>query len=653
MDYLHAGMKGYLRIIGKGTWFITLVIWGVVCYGQYPGIQLSFERQNNFTYSTRLNGKLKFESGKYSMQALFSHENLINNSRPPARFVQMLAHTDIWQYWQLKPSLAAASWTESDLFFNAQNYRVNQYLGVLWKPDPGVQIRPVIGWSWDYLSKTLDQGPTAGVFLQANHTFPDGLEMETEGYVRAKYILPRHQRNALLASRWTKTFGEEAVINFVAQGGSNQMDNYKLGSIERIKSDTAGAALNWQYELAPGLVWESQNSAVWSRRWFNYDTYSIEAPEFNDVRFQQLELNTSQRLNLRLGKLSSAFLYEYQNLARSYNLDNNQELPTREFTRLLDREKQKDYVRNLTNMELTLRGTVNRKSLLELTASNRYLQYDTPEPGNNDDHDQLSYGLSAGWQTTWSRSFVTTYKLLGSVREYAFLYAARSAENYTQRNLRMEFRFQWDMLRNLRFEGEQYVYVTYNVKDFSDLNLTDRSTRNLESNLRLNWRPAPKLNSSLSFYRKETQASYLNWKAFTETTLDTNTFYIIEQTNAFEFRRKNARSALFLDLGYRHFSQFRYQNTTMINLQGILSPINLHVRSHQTGPQTGIRFRNSKAASIECAVWWQVQYLDNLFSPIAFFPSNISSLREENLQKTDIHFRPFLKLQLNWVLGAR
>ena len=236
------------------------------------------------------------------------------------------------------------------------------------------------------------------------------------------------------------------------------------------------------------------------------------------------------------------------------------------------------------------------------------------------------------------------------MRQYAFLFRERSQDNYTQRTLRMEFDYRWQALDNLTISGEQYIYVTYNVKDFPDLNLTDRSTRNMESLMEIDYRPSRKLDSELKMYRKQIHVSYLNWDAFTETTLDTTTTWIIEQTNRIQLQLPWESSRLILDVGYKHFTQTRFQNTSMNSLQNILTPINLHIRSHQTGPVTGFRWFHKKPAQIELSLWWQLQYQDFRYQELSKLSNLSTSYREEDLLKAKINFRPFIKLEVNLLL---
>ena len=313
----------------------------------------------------------------------------------------------------------------------------------------------------------------------------------------------------------------------------------------------------------------------------------------------------------------------------------------------MDRERLKDYFRNRTNIELFVKVPLKQKHNFVLSGTNRYLRYDTPAENNFDDHDELNYGLSTEVQSSWSRNFYTRYKILGIVRRYAFLFKERSQDNYTQRTLRMEFDYRWQAMKNLTISGEQFIYVTYNVKDFKDINLTDRSTRNLESLLEIDYRHSKKWDSELRLYRKEIHISYLNWEAFTETTLDTTTTYLAELKNRFLIKVPGESVRLFADIGYKHFSLLRFQNTSMTSLQNILTPINLHIRSHQTGPVTGIRWFHKQPAQVNLSIWWQLQYQDFKYRELAKLTNLSTNYREANLQKAVINFRPFIKLEVN------
>lgn len=629
---------------------VFLLMKGGDLYGQQPNLRLSFSRQNNFTYTTQLDAKYAYQKGAYRLDLMLHHDHLLNSARQDNPFVQFYIRTSLWQYYDFSKRFALASWIESDQFFHTQNQRYSFYLGAEYKPIPQVRIVPLMGYSWDYRDGRLDQGISPALKVGIRHKFADGLQMQTDIFLRYKDISPRQQRNLMLQSLWAYEVGEQAQLSFGLKAGSNEIDDYRAGSVERIISDTLNPVLNLRYRILPGLYWVTENQIQLTQRSFLYEPFATNEPEFNSLRFGQTEFYTLQKLTYSKKRIRAYFSYEYEYIVRRYDLQNSLELSELDFERLREREKQKDYLRNLNAFEIFLDYQLTKRHKLRLVGNNRYLQYDTPNEDNFDDHDELNYGLGLEWRTRWSRKFQTRYKLSGQVRQYAFLFKERSQDNYTQRALRLEFGYQWEPLPKLSVKGEQYIYVTYNVKDFEDRNRTDRSTRNLESRLEASYRFNPKWNANLSYYRKETHVSYLNWDLFTETTLDTNRIQILEIKNAVRLKSPWKKTRLFADLGYKHFEQSRLQNTAMLDLENRLVPINLRNRTIQTGPQTGFRLRLRGGAGIEAAVWWQYQIQDFKFEEVEKFLTLSASYRQKDLEEVKTAFRPFVKVGANLLI---
>ncbi|MEM7659675.1 MAG: hypothetical protein AAF399_26415, partial [Bacteroidota bacterium] len=613
-------------------------------------LRFNFQRQNNFTYATNVDTWYVLSKKKYRLELDVHHDNLFNSLIKDRPFVQSYIRAHVWQYFRLKDNLQLTNWIETDQFFNSGNLRYSLYMGGEYQWKDLIRVRPMIGYSWDRRSGILDQGFSPAIFAEGRYRLEDGWEMQSRVFARAKFIAPRHQRNVILRSEWSRAFGGQAGLNIGVQAGSNQMDNYKSASIEQIKADTAAVDLNWQYRLPNGILWESANRLMFSNRRFEYDVFAKEEAEFNDLRFDQLDFFSRQKLSFSTKKLNGYFLYEFQNLGRRYELTNSTMVPDREFERLREREQLKDFARNQTRLELVLNYLLSLKHRLQLTATNRYLRYDTPSEDNFDDHDELNYGLSIQLSSRWNKRFSTRYELLGNMRRYAFLFSERSQDNYMQPSLRMEFGYQWDISPKFNMSGAQFIYVTYNVKDFEDRNFTDRSTRNLETRLEFRYRPKPRLNLELNAYRKELHVSFLNWDEFTETTLDTTTTYVIEQITQLEVKNKWEKSRLFLDVGWRNRSQLRFLNTSMLSLENILVPINLHINNHQTGPTTGARVLFKQGGSIAFSLWWQAQIQNFNFFEVDNFTSLSANFEESELNKTNFIFRPFFKLNLNLVL---
>ncbi len=635
----------------KGAWLLWwLLAWQCV-QAQEPELQLSFKRQNNFTYTTIGDLNYRFQKDKYRFHLTLHHDHLLNSSRRDNPFIQFYVRTYLWQFWDWKEKFSFASLIESDIFFNSENQRHTLYFGAEYRPIPQLKITPLFGYSWDYRSGILDQGFSPAIYLDARHEWDDGLKMQTQLYARTKQIDPRHQRNLVFSSFWGREIGELAELSFGLKIGSNEIDNYRNSTVEKIKSDTLMPMLSLRYRLMEGLFWETENQMRISRRQFDYVPFQGVMPTLNNLAFNQTEFYSLQKLAYRRTNLRAFFSYEYEYIIRRYNLENSTNLSELEYGQRLEREQQKDYLRNLNAFEVNMAWQVDPRHELVLTGSNRYLQYDTPSESNYDDHDEITYALGTEWKARWSRTFFTRYKITGNVRKYAFLFKERSQDNYTQQSLRLEFDYRWEPLRYLSIRGSQFIYVTYNIKDFVDLNRTDRSTRNLETKLDIDYRFSKKWRSTVKLYRKEWHVSYINWETFTETTLDTNHIFIAEWQNQYRLKSPFKRSRLFADFGYKHLNQRKFQNTAMLNTENVLVPINLHIRSRQTGPVTGFRLIKRAPASISLSIWWQLQIQDFEFREVERFSTLSASYRQQDLETVTTTFRPFIQFQANMWLG--
>lgn len=612
-------------------------------FSQQSPLHISYLRQNNVTYTGNYALNYQKRWKKYRIETLSRHDHLLNTQRT-SPFVQANFHTDIWQYYQFTPKWAAVSWAEGDQFITNKTQRYSIYLGAEYQYKEYLKITPLFGYSWDQLTNIWNHGFSPALRLYSTYTWADGLKMETKLMARAKFISPRNQRNISFSSQWNKSFEGKGEILLGAVVGSNETDNFKSKSIERIQSDSICPSLMIHYEPFKNLVIETQNQYLFSLRRFNYKGDSA---EFNNLRFSQSDVLLHQQATYRSKKWDISFAYNYEFGQRRYNVENSLNLQSIEYQKLKDRELQKDFTRSTQHFELNLNFKPTQKQTFSLTGNNRYTQYDTPSETNFDDHDELNYGLAAQWEANWQTAFYTRYKLEGNRRQYAFLFKEKSQDNYSQYVLRAEFEHLWRFHPKWQFQGEQSVYVTYNVKDFRDINFTDRSTRNLETRLSLRYNAKEKRQHFLSFYRKETHLSYLNWQEFSETTLDTTYSMSLEQKNTFRLFQKNEKGSLWFDAGYKHFYLYRYQNTAMYDFQNIFRPINLHILNFQTGPVTSIRWLGKKRNNYDCSFWWQYQQQYYDYQIINQFTTFQSNYKEVDLQKITRYFRPFMDIKVD------
>ena len=615
-----------------------------------PELRLRWLRQNNFTWSTSLDFTQRLTKGKYRLEANLHHDNILNTSLETDKFVQMYFRSSIWQYYKLRDSLEIASWIETDQFVNTQNEKYSIYAGVAYQPFRGLRLTPLIGYSFDRRSGTLDQGFSPAVIASFNRELQEGLVHNTSVFLRYKFIHPRQQRNVTVMHQWKKQFDRNTWLLAGVNGGTHELDDYATTEVQRIISDTIRPNFSLFYRFPKLLTWESDNELMYFRRRFNYEPMAGEDPATNNLAFSGMSFQTSQRIGLRHRKMEGYFLYQYQLYQRRYELENNTGVSEPVFEQEYEQEKQKDFRSNQHMFEIFGKYNLNRKHSLDGRYIARYLMYDTPSEDNFDDRDEITYTADLHMNSNWHPKFRTQYGLSGSFRHYAFLLEEKSQDNYKQRSLRADFKFGWDLLQDLLIEGENAVYVTYNVKDFIDFNRTDRSTRNLETNYKFRYRPDPKWEIRGRLNRREMHQSYLNWEAFSETTLDTTVFSTVETGPRYFFELGEQKYRLYTDLWYRHYTQKKKFRASMNTTDNLIVPISLHEQNYQTGPVTGIGYRDQRNSQIELSCWYQVQVRKNKFREAGEQVVGVQNFHEEDLREKSAVLRPYLTLNINYFL---
>jgi hypothetical protein len=650
MAWVKTGLWALMAWVGLQPWLFS--------QSDRPYFSLDFQRQNDYTFSTLQDVWYRVESGRYQLDLRAGHSNIYNTSLPSDRMVQFYVRTSIWQQFQWKPKLALVSWLETDQYFNNRNEKVNFYGGVRYQPLDFLTLTPMLGYSFDVRTAVLggtdanprvDQGLSTAVMISSAKVWSaEKLSTGTDVFFRHKFIDPRRQTNLILRHRWDKKFDEGVQLHAELEGGTHELDDYQGNSVKRILTDSIQPRLNFIYTLAKGLEWQSNNQFLLFRRRFLFEGLPGFQASDNDLTFSGMELETTQKLGWVGPRFRTSISYGYQFGSRVYDLANTTGLGETEYENRLLAEKQKDFLRNLHRIEWNTEWSPTRKHGFSAKIMSNYLQYDTQSETNYDDRDELSYLGGLDWSGRWNRRLLTKVGLSGNYRHYAFLFKQKSQENYVQRSLRMDFDFVWSPVSNWRLEGQNAVYVTYNVKDFSDFNKTDRSTRNLENQLKVNYRPSRKWEIEASFRRKETHQSYLNWEAFSETTLDTVSFATLEQKQRFYWSWNSF--SCFAEAGYRHFQQGRKQKATVSGTDNQSFPATVRQITDQTGPILNFGVRGKNQATLDLGCWLQIQVRRNEFRRLEgqdFYP-NI--FLQTDLDKTVWAVRPYFTVRTNFYL---
>lgn len=341
-----------------------------------------------------------------------------------------------------------------------------------------------------------DGGPAAGLSFGLPQRDLGGYATRLEGQVQLQRMSPRAGRVVRLRAETGRTFARTSVRANV-EVASLRRDAYQAASflnrdeaalrraetVESTVSDTLQVGIDISTMLTEGLDIALRVDAGLNAR----KVRSLRAPSDalvfdSDFGRQTVRLDLATRWQfgsgyVRAGMNAGAEVEERQ-------LDNAADLPPAQAVQKLTLLRQADYDRGF--MGLTLMGLVplSRRVTAQFDGSANLLQHDTPEV-NPDDRDELLYNGSVGLEYRVSRTLTFSTRAFGSWFHTVYLRAARSADNNTQRSIRLRPSLSWQPSPNTAIRLESEVRATYTVDDFllPGRRPTDQSAREMRYQL--------------------------------------------------------------------------------------------------------------------------------------------------------------------------
>ena len=119
---------------------------------------------------------------------------------------------------------------------------------------------------------------------------------------------------------------------------TNRAEDYLLGSVQRIQTDTAAVQAGATYRINPFATLRSDNSLLLPTRAFRYRRQSAGADTLQDVGYRQHELDTHQELRFARPMLQTTVGFSYRERTRVYYLDNSRNLNAPRLATALARE---------------------------------------------------------------------------------------------------------------------------------------------------------------------------------------------------------------------------------------------------------------------------------------------------------------------------
>ncbi|WP_400192641.1 hypothetical protein [Hymenobacter sp. B81] len=508
------------------------------------------------------------------------------------------------------------------------------------------------GLTHDLRNGLQDLGPSYGAALTAVFRplpgRPEPVSVQLSG--TRTQLGPRTWERAVADAWYEQQLDENATAALRLGYRRNRAEDYVLGpdrqpgNVQRIQSDTAAAQLTWSYQLGSQAAFRSDNTALLPTRQFRYRRLSAAADTLQNVGYQQYEVDTRQQVSFTHNRLQARGVFGYHERARTYGLDNNRLLSPVRLRTALEREQIKDIVEKTTLWQGELTWLPTPQQALGVSTTAQLLRVDTPSEANAQDRDEASNQLRLSWTATWHPTFRTSLALWGEYRQFVFIKAEQSAENYTDRLLHWEPGFSWAPGR-FSWRASYHLWVSYQVRDRASEASRNRASRVLEMEQHLGYQVTPNWLLTADYQRRENRIGLLRWPEFRESPLDTT---ILHDLSAGVRRGwQSARSHSSLRAGYRFLEQRAHNRAALVpEAAGPASLIFLRTLTRQHGPELAYE-RRAGAFTLSGSFW--LQSLENRYRYHAGQGTFVgTSYTADELRQRQSRLLPYFELLLEW-----
>ena len=424
--------------------------------------------------------------------------------------------------------------------------------------------------------------------------------------------------------------------------------DYLGGNVQNIRTDTLFADLRLYYRLNKDLSFRSASYGTMPQRQFIYRQQSGGVPEQQNFGYLQGQYETSNRLRYYKNNLDAGVEFTYRERNRSYSLQNNRGLAGTELRNAEERERTKDVRENNYSWAWNVAWRFKPTQTLVAQTNAQLLRLDTPSNLNNQDRDEIYYTGKISLESRWQPGFRTTFAIAAEDKQFVFITAQQSIENYRDRILRWEPGFLWVQGR-FSWTGQMQLWATYHVRDQAVEQIKNRSNRTYLQTHLLAYNINKPFRVQLQFTRRENRTGLLNWENFSESPLDTVISNDISVT--LEWKKQRQTSQTVIRSGYRLFRQGQYRVAGRQSPAGGTETVYLHDITRQHGPEFSLLHHKPGFIDVSATVWLQVvdTFVDYTSSSEPFFGTIVT---EQQLQQKLHAVYPYFSCSLSWYIGG-
>ncbi len=566
---------------------------------------------------------------------------------------------DAAQHWQLGQQLhydqSRANATRTGLWLGRLGYQTR--LRPTSATDTLSQLRLTLlgGLATDHRNGRSDAGAAYGFDLAAIY-FANGpaaapLAVRVLG-TRAN-LGPRIMQRLVAEAVGEQTLLEGAPLTVQGRLGyrTNRAEDYLLGSVQRIQSDTLAVQAGATYRLNEFATLRSDNSLLLPDRAFRYRRLSAGADTLQDVGYRQRELDTRQELRFSRPRLQSAISFGYHERTRAYYLDNSRWLPAGRLAAALAREQVKDITEHTTLWQGNLTWLPTARHAFTLAGTAQLLRVDAPSKDNQQIRDETQHLLRLVWTGRWAGAFRTTLGVAGELRQTVFIRAGLSAENYVDHLLHWEPGFTWAPGK-WSIRSAYHLWVSYQVRDLAAEQARNRASRVLEQTQSLTYQLRPRLLLLADYVRRENRVGQLNWTQFRESPLDTSVTHDLSVGARQSWA--GPRGGTSLRLGYRLLEQRNYGRAAL-QLDNPTGPasslIYLRNITRQQGPEVAVERHVAGSLNLTASLWLQWLRTYSMYTLGKGTYASGSSYTALDLDRETRRLLPYFEVAAEWRVG--
>ncbi len=491
-----------------------------------------------------------------------------------------------------------------------------------------LQVGVLAGIRRDERRQYADAGPVIGADLVAGWRPPGAPAGSAPVRLLARALRatfgPRSYSRLLADAAWEvpipTPLAGPGLVQLGATWRAGRTDDYLSGNVQQIRSDTLSGRLGLLYPLAPGVSFRSDNALALPARRFDYQPVpgqpAREAVRLRNAGFRQREVQLRQEVRGQWHRVRAGVQFSYQERQRVYDVRAGRlDSSAAQLLTAVRQEQLKDIRERTTawttDAEWAPRRASGPRHVFSSRTTAQLLRLDTPAEQNQQDRDEVYYQGRLQWATTWTPTFRTTVALAAERREFVYIKAIQSAENYTERVVAYEPGFRWQPGR-FGWTADVQLRAIYQVRALLSEQARNRSTRLLQWQQEWSYRlPVGQREwlATATYQRRESRFGVLRWPEFRESPLDTTVVndYLLAVRHALPVRAGRAaglRQAV--RVGYRFFEQ-RVHQPGGLAAPGE-APLRIYKREFtwQHGPE--VRYERALPARgllLNAAVWVQ------------------------------------------------